>query len=72
MTAEIKKTYGKDTIIHFQSGAKYEYAATLEGAGTFVPVSGCQSILQMGGQQITYTPSALTDETALILIEVYK
>lgn len=52
--------------------SKCVFTATLEGAGTFAQVSGCQSILQMGGQQITYTPSAMTDETALILIEVYK
>ncbi|ANF97884.1 VWA domain-containing protein [Paenibacillus bovis] len=52
--------------------SKCVFTATLEGTGTFAQVSGCQAVLQIGGQQITYTLSEVTAETALILIEVYK
>lgn len=52
--------------------SKCVFTATLEGTGTFAQVTNCQAVLQMGGQQITYTLSEVTSETALILIEVYK
>ncbi|WP_017811990.1 VWA domain-containing protein [Paenibacillus shenyangensis] len=52
--------------------SKCVFTATLEGAGTFAEVSNCQAVLQINGQQITYTLSEVTAETALILIEIYK
>ncbi len=52
--------------------SKCVFTATLEGAGTFAQVGQCQAVLDMNGQQITYTLSEVTSETAIILIEVYK
>lgn len=52
--------------------SKCVFTATLEGAGTFAEVRNCQAVLQINGQQITYTLSEVTAETALILIEIYK
>lgn len=52
--------------------SKCVFTATLEGVGTFAQVTNCQAVLQIGGQQVTYTLSEMTSETALILIEVYK
>ncbi|WP_411347235.1 VWA domain-containing protein [Paenibacillus sp. WLX2291] len=52
--------------------SKCVFTATLEGVGTFAQVANCQAVLQIGGQQVTYTLSEMTSETALILIEVYK
>ncbi len=52
--------------------AKCVFTATLEGAGTFAEVQGCQAVLHIGEQEITYTITEATAETALIFIEVYR
>lgn len=52
--------------------AKCVFTATLEGAGTFAEVQGCKAVLTIGEQEITYTVTEATAETALIFIEVYR
>lgn len=52
--------------------AKCVFTATLEGAGTFAEVQGCKAVLTLGEQEITYTITEATAETALIFIEVYR
>lgn len=51
---------------------KCVFTATLEGAGTFAEVQGCKAVLTIGEQEITYTVTEATAETALIFIEVYR